>query len=107
MGFKEKLVSARKRRQITQQRIAKRFRITPQAVSGWERGDSLPELGKIPTIAEMLEVPTDWLLSDGDDDAPELGPDNPWPLWQQLGRDQREFVVEMLKNLIARQGKSP
>lgn len=99
MTFGEKLNFARKRAGITQERIARRFRITPQAVSGWERGDSLPELEKIPVLAQMLMVPTDWLLSDAEVGTAQADKSDPWLLWQRLQPEQRDLALQMLRTM--------
>jgi len=49
-------------RHVTQAQLANFLGVTPQAVSGWERGEATPETEKIPSIANFLQVPTGWLL---------------------------------------------
>ncbi|MCK1430881.1 XRE family transcriptional regulator [Bradyrhizobium sp. 87] len=47
---------------VTQAQLANFLGVTPQAVSGWERGEATPETEKISSIANFLQVPTGWLL---------------------------------------------
>lgn len=46
----------------TQAQIGKAFGVTVQAVSGWERDETIPELAKIAKLARLLQVPCTWLL---------------------------------------------
>lgn len=62
-------------RRITQAELANHLGVTPQAVSGWERGESYPEAEKITNIALFLSVPTGWLL-DGDESGMTPKPDD-------------------------------
>jgi SOS-response transcriptional repressor LexA len=70
-----RIAKARKSRQpkATQQQLADHLGVTPQAVSGWERNDSIPEVEKISKIADFLEVPISYLL-ERDGKAPKATP---------------------------------
>ena len=46
----------RKEKGLTQEKIAKALFVTPQAVSKWERGDSLPDISLIPQIATLFDI---------------------------------------------------
>ena len=52
----------RQNRNMTQEELANRLGITPQALSKWERGVSLPDTSMLPDIARILEISTDYLL---------------------------------------------
>ena len=43
--------------------------ISFQAVSLWERGETSPEIDKLPEIASLLHVTTDWLLMGKEEDS--------------------------------------
>jgi len=47
---------------MTQEEMARRLGVTPQAVSKWERGMSIPDVTMLLDIARLLGVSTDWLL---------------------------------------------
>lgn len=64
MAFKDRLKSARKDAGLKQHHIAAAVEVTNQAVSGWERGEAMPEPEKIPAIARLLGKTTSWLLDD-------------------------------------------
>ena len=61
LGYR--LSEARKNSGLTQGQVAEKLFITTQSVSSWECGNSTPDIGKIPEIAELYGVTTDWLLS--------------------------------------------
>ena len=53
----------RKEKGITQEDMAEKLGVTPQAVSKWENDISYPDILLLPKIAEMLGVTVDLLLS--------------------------------------------
>lgn len=58
-----RISSLRKEKGITQEEMAERLGVTPQAVSKWENDISCPDILLLPKIAEMLGVTVDELLS--------------------------------------------
>lgn len=57
-----RLSVCRQNKNMTQEELAYRLGVTPQALSRWERGMSLPDTSILPSIARMLEISTDYLL---------------------------------------------
>ena len=57
-----RLGGCRQDRNMTQDELAGRLGITPQAVSKWERGTSLPDISMLSDLARLLDVSADWLL---------------------------------------------
>jgi transcriptional regulator with XRE-family HTH domain len=55
----------RRERGMTQAEMAAGLHVTPQAVSKWERGASLPDVALLPDLAELLDVGLDVLLNPG------------------------------------------
>ncbi|CRZ33503.1 DNA-binding XRE family transcriptional regulator [Herbinix hemicellulosilytica] len=53
----------RREKGITQEEIAEKLGVTPQAVSKWENDISYPDILLLPKLAEILEVTVDELLS--------------------------------------------
>lgn len=53
----------RKAKNITQAELAQLLNISHQAVSKWERGESLPDIGLLPLTAKLLGVTVDELLN--------------------------------------------
>ncbi len=59
----DRLAEARKNRGLTQGQVAEKLYITTQSVSAWECGNSVPDTEKLPELAALYGVSTDWLLS--------------------------------------------
>lgn len=66
MSFKDRLRQARKATQpkVTQAMVAKALDVSPQAVSGWERGEAMPEPDKLLPLGNILKVDVAWLLGE-------------------------------------------
>lgn len=67
---------------LTQAQVAKELGVTPQAVSGWERDEALPELDKIGRLATLLGTDITWLLRG-------LGEKVPRHYLDEISRDSR------------------
>ncbi|MBO5287266.1 MAG: leucine-rich repeat protein [Clostridia bacterium] len=67
MQFSEKIVFLRKKRNISQEQLAKKMQVSRQAVYKWEANLSTPELEKIKKMAQIFDVSYDILLNDGID----------------------------------------
>lgn len=59
-----KILSLRKSRNMTQVNLADKLGITYQAVSSWERGNSMPDIEKLPEIAKLFEISIDELIGE-------------------------------------------
>lgn len=57
-----RLSNCRQDRNLTQEELAGRLGVTPQAVSKWERSISLPDISMLSELARILDVSADWLL---------------------------------------------
>lgn len=64
MRLPEKIFSCRRRLGLSQEQLAERLGVSRQAVSKWETGEAVPELGKLAQLAAVFGVTADWLLSD-------------------------------------------
>lgn len=62
-NLSERLTNMRKQMQMTQSDAAERLGVSFQAVSLWERGETSPDIQKLPEIAELYGVSIDWLLT--------------------------------------------
>lgn len=56
----------RKERNMTQMELADQLNISFQAVSNWERGQTLPDIAKLGELAEIFGVTIDELLGNGE-----------------------------------------
>jgi len=57
--------SCRKELGLTQTELGERLSVSPQSVSNWERGESLPDVSLLPDLACMLRCSVDAILSGG------------------------------------------
>ena len=62
MTFGEKLQSLRQRAGMSQDQLAERLQVSRQAVSRWERDETMPETDKVVALADIFGVTTDYLL---------------------------------------------
>ena len=62
MTFGEKLQSLRQKAGMSQDALAERLEVSRQAVSRWERDETMPEPDKIVALADLFGVTTDYLL---------------------------------------------
>ena len=63
MKLGQTLAELRKQNNMTQAEVADALHISYQAVSKWEREESLPDITLLPSIAELFHVSIDKLLS--------------------------------------------
>ncbi|MGN0545876.1 MAG: helix-turn-helix domain-containing protein [Acutalibacteraceae bacterium] len=68
MKINEKIYTLRKKFGWSQDELAEKLSVSRQSVSKWETGDSVPESAKIPEIAKIFSVSTDYLLDDSKDE---------------------------------------
>ena len=62
MTFGEKLQVLRQRAGMSQDALAERLDVSRQAVSRWERDETMPETDKVVALADIFGVTTDYLL---------------------------------------------
>jgi len=58
----ERIQALRKQKSLSQEALAAELNVTRQAVSKWERGESVPELDIVVKLSEIFEVSLDYLL---------------------------------------------
>lgn len=72
--FAQFLVGKRREKNITQGQLADMVGVSHQAVSKWERGESMPEISKLSDLSSALNVPTEDIVAamhtDGNDSSP-------------------------------------
>lgn len=64
MTFGEKLQGLRQRAGMSQDALAEKLNVSRQAVSRWERDETMPETEKVVALANLFGVSTDYLLRD-------------------------------------------
>ena len=58
-----KITNLRKENNMTQMELADKLGISFQAVSNWERGNTMPDISKLPELAEIFHITVDELLN--------------------------------------------
>ena len=64
--FARNLISLRKQMKLTQIELAEKINYSDKAVSKWERGESIPDVTVLMTIAELFGVSLDFLVTEHD-----------------------------------------
>ncbi len=62
----EQIATLRKAKGITQSELGERIGVSFQAVSKWERGETLPDTALLPDLARILETTVDFILLGGE-----------------------------------------
>jgi len=62
MNFNEKLISLRKSKGLSQEELGAQLKVSRQAVSRWERDETMPETDKVIAMADLFGVTVDYLL---------------------------------------------
>jgi len=62
MTFGEKLQGLRQKAGMSQDALAEQLHVSRQAVSRWERDETMPETDKVVAIADLFGMTTDYLL---------------------------------------------
>lgn len=87
MTFGEKLQKLRAREGLSQDALAELLNVSRQAVSRWERDETMPETEKVVRISDHFHVTTDYLLKDGPEHFPPASRPLPDPgdVWRKYG----------------------
>lgn len=87
MTFGEKLQKLRAREGLSQDALAELLDVSRQAVSRWERDETMPETEKVIRISDHFHVTTDYLLKDGPEHFPPSSRPLPDPgeIWRKYG----------------------
>ena len=65
MQIGRNIAACRKAKNMTQMNLADEMNISFQAVSNWERGQTMPDISKLPELAAILDCTIDELLGNG------------------------------------------
>lgn len=91
LDFGGRIKTLRLSKSMTQEQLAQRLRVSPQAVSKWENGVTLPDIQLLPELSILLGTSIDALFSMTDDKRMERI-DN--MLWDQRFLSREEFEAE-------------
>lgn len=61
-GFENRLIQARKDNHFTQEELALRLGVTPQAISKWERGMGYPDIELAVSLSHLLNCSLDYMF---------------------------------------------
>lgn len=64
MNIGEKIRYYRQKKGMTQEKLAAELNLSFQAVSKWERGESLPDVTIVSHLSQVLNISCDALLTD-------------------------------------------
>ncbi|MBO4914453.1 MAG: helix-turn-helix transcriptional regulator, partial [Oscillospiraceae bacterium] len=67
MDIGNQIKALRLRKGMTQDALARQFGVTPQAVSKWERGESVPDIALLPELSACFGVSIDELFAISDE----------------------------------------
>ena len=62
-----KIADLRRSHNMTQTELADKMSVSYQAVSNWERGNSMPDISKLPLLAQVFEISIDEILEERSD----------------------------------------
>ena len=94
MTFGQKLQTLRQRAGMSQDVLAERLGVSRQAVSRWERDETMPDPDKIVALADLFGVTTDYLLRQ--DGGQTVGAQPHRSTRSGTGRrDSRDFIDRM------------
>ena len=88
MTMGEKMQKLRKQKNWSQETLAEKLGVSRQAVSLWERGESMPEIDKLIPLARLFGVTADYLL----DDTQEAPSEKPQPSVPHQQPENPHFV---------------
>lgn len=67
------ITNLRQSRKMTQIELAEQLNYSDKAISKWERGESVPDVSVLKSIADLFGVTVDYLLTDGQTPSPASG----------------------------------
>lgn len=67
MTLGERIAQARKSARLTQRQIADHFGVTANAISLWEKDETVPSAARLEELANLLHVPFTWLATGQDE----------------------------------------
>ena len=84
-NFGIRLAECRRNKNFTQEELANRLGVTPQALSKWEKGLSSPDISMLCSLCGVLDVSADFLLGTGNGKFAEDEDVNGWQKsWKSL-----------------------
>lgn len=88
----------RKERDMTQVELADALNVSHQAVSKWEVGDSMPDIGTLPKLAQLFDVTVDEILKGERYNHGDLKEKEEGLVVRELANGDPERIAEMIRN---------
>lgn len=103
--FGKRVGLLRKNKNYTQEKMSVFLNVTPQAISKWEQGYTLPDTGILPLLAEVLGTSIDYLLT-GDSLTEKKSPyDDQYKKEEYYWGTEPSLLAEQIVTLMADQSK--
>lgn len=93
------ITELRQKAKLTQIELAERLNYSDKAVSKWERAESIPDITVLKTIADMFEVPLDYLVRENHDEEKKQPEQLPEPEDAQ-NKKRNRTVITILSVLL-------
>ncbi|MBK1812255.1 helix-turn-helix domain-containing protein [Clostridium sp. YIM B02505] len=94
------IASLRKKNGLSQERLAEMLCISPQAISKWENGHSLPETSLLPVLCQIFGCTIDELIMPAYSFDPKLEEEKP-NILQMQAEQVAKYVIQQLGNTAA------
>lgn len=88
----ERLIFERKRKKLTQERVADYLGITRPAYTAYERGSRQPDYEILKKLAELYEVSTDYLLGRTDKRAEDDNVSSAFHDYDNITEEEKEYL---------------
>lgn len=87
----KRIAALRKEKGMTQEELAEKLGVSPQAVSKWENGQSCPDISLLPRLSAIFGVTTDLLLTGEQETTPPV---------QMLPPEKRKDINDMMLRIL-------
>ena len=94
------IVDLRRKSGLTQTALAEKLNYSDKAVSKWERGESVPDISVLKSIADLFGVTVDYLITSEHGDENENSPDYEKDSKLLIERRQRKHLMIMGMSIL-------
>lgn len=96
MTLGEKLLNLRKKKGLSQEKLAAMITVSRQAVSKWESNETTPDIGNLLQLSKIFNVSLDFLLNDEIEDANDVP-----VLLTLVSKEKRRWNLKWILILLA------
>ena len=87
----KRIAALRREKGLKQDELAEKLSVSPQAVSKWENDQTCPDISLLPSLAQILGVTVDELLTGKKEEAPSV---------KILPENERKDIKDMMLRII-------